>query len=62
MDLEKGEGEMPMTELMRIPGPSHLDDWDLYKRFEINRVDEATESLTERAVEGDGKSVRRRGE
>jgi hypothetical protein len=34
--LEKVEGEAPMSELMRVPQPSHLDEWDLYNRLKAD--------------------------
>ncbi|KAH6627745.1 hypothetical protein F5144DRAFT_493953 [Chaetomium tenue] len=35
VDLEKLPGQPEMSELMKIPRPSHLDDWDLYKRVKV---------------------------
>ncbi|KAK4143614.1 uncharacterized protein C8A04DRAFT_28605 [Dichotomopilus funicola] len=34
IDLEQVPGQPPMAELMAVPRPSHLDDWDLYRRLE----------------------------
>jgi hypothetical protein len=38
VNLEKVPGQPAMLELMKIPRPSHLDDWDLYKRVEVQIV------------------------
>ncbi|KAK4033199.1 hypothetical protein C8A01DRAFT_19822, partial [Parachaetomium inaequale] len=37
VDLEKSPGQPAMSELMRIPRSSHLDDWDLYKRLKADK-------------------------
>ena len=39
VDLERVEGGISMAELMKIPRPSNLDDWDLHKRLEADVVD-----------------------
>ncbi|EAQ89077.1 hypothetical protein CHGG_05696 [Chaetomium globosum CBS 148.51] len=35
VDLEKLPEQPEMSELMKTPRPSHLDDWDLYKRVKV---------------------------
>ncbi|KAL2181855.1 uncharacterized protein P884DRAFT_189239, partial [Thermothelomyces heterothallicus CBS 202.75] len=38
VDLEKVPGKPSMADLLKVPRPSQLDDWDLYKRLDIRET------------------------
>ncbi|KAK4106857.1 hypothetical protein N658DRAFT_32878 [Parathielavia hyrcaniae] len=38
VDLEKAPGELPTSELEKIPRPSHLDDWFLYRTLKEKKA------------------------
>ncbi|KAK4156032.1 hypothetical protein C8A00DRAFT_31082 [Chaetomidium leptoderma] len=46
--LEKAPGQLSMSELGKVPRPSHLDDWDLYKRLEAGKPDHAAAASLDR--------------
>ena len=48
VDLERIEGGMSMAELMKIPRPSNLDDWDLHKKLEVDIVDRGRRGIWRR--------------
>ncbi|KAL2136336.1 hypothetical protein VTI74DRAFT_4370 [Chaetomium olivicolor] len=39
VDLQKAPGQTTMQELMKIPRPSQLDDWYLYKKIQARKDD-----------------------
>lgn len=38
LTLERMPGQVPMAELLRIPRPSQLDEWELYEQLEREQI------------------------
>ncbi|KAK0646338.1 PUA-like domain-containing protein [Cercophora newfieldiana] len=44
LTLVRVNGQLPMTELTRIPKPSQMDDWEIYEKLELGKIKQTTGS------------------
>ena len=38
LTLERVGGQPPIEDILHIPRPSEMDDWELYERFESEKI------------------------